>query len=97
MVVGPEDAGLRLDQYLALRWPAAVSRSGAQRAVADGRVRLNGAAATRPAARVAAGDQVRPLGIQWIDSGVFLFHFSFFLRIRFCFGSQAAAWLDGFC
>jgi len=55
--VDPQDAGQRLDSWLAARLPA-VSRSHAQALIAQGAVRLNGRPA-KASARVEAQDQVQ--------------------------------------
>ena len=57
LVVAPDEAGLRLDAWLARRLPA-LSRSRLQSLIAAGHVRLDGAPA-RAAARVKAGQTAR--------------------------------------
>jgi 23S rRNA pseudouridine1911/1915/1917 synthase len=56
LVVAAADAGARLDRYLAARLPD-LSRTRIQELIAEGCVRVNGAAA-KPAHRVAAGETV---------------------------------------
>ncbi len=55
-VVADEDAGLRLDRYLAARLPA-LSRTRIQELIEEGHVQVGGAAAKR-AQRVAAGEAI---------------------------------------
>jgi 23S rRNA pseudouridine1911/1915/1917 synthase len=54
IVIGPEHAGLRLDQALAASVPGH-SRSALQRLIKDGRVLMDGVAATRPSEPVNDG------------------------------------------
>ncbi|HOE65026.1 MAG TPA: RluA family pseudouridine synthase [Candidatus Hydrogenedentes bacterium] len=56
-IAGEEDAGLRLDVFLADAIEDA-SRSFVQKVIKDGRVRVNGQPATRPSRIVMADDQV---------------------------------------
>ncbi len=56
-IAGEEDAGLRLDVYLAEAIEDA-SRSFVKKAIKDGRVRVNGDVVTRPSRNMAAGDRV---------------------------------------
>ncbi|MDH7481010.1 MAG: RluA family pseudouridine synthase [Armatimonadota bacterium] len=56
LIVSPEDAGLRLDVFLALHEPS-ITRSAFERLISEGRVTLNGLP-TRPARKVRAGDVV---------------------------------------
>ena len=55
--VPEEDASQRLDRFLAARLPE-MSRSRLQSLIAEGRVRVNGAPATRASRKVAAGEVV---------------------------------------
>ncbi len=55
-VVGEEDAGLRLDRFLATR-AGELSRTRIQELIAEGRVAVNGVM-TKPSHRVEAGEQV---------------------------------------
>lgn len=55
-IVAAEDAGARLDQFLARLFPS-VSRAKLQRAVRDGRVRVSGRPA-KPGLKLAVGDAV---------------------------------------
>ncbi len=56
-IVEEDEAGQRLDRFLAARLPE-ISRSRLQSLIAEGRVRVNGTPATRPARKVAAGEKV---------------------------------------
>ncbi len=56
LTVGPEDAGLRADRFLAARLPD-LSRTRLQKLVADGRVSVGGRVVGDPAERVNAGDE----------------------------------------
>ena len=57
LAAGPEDAGTRLDQWLAARLQPDLSRSRIQALIRDGRVTLNGAAA-EARRKVSPGDRV---------------------------------------
>ena len=56
VTAGPDDAGRRLDQFLADALGEAVSRSRLKGLIEDGRVTLNGAVVRQPRRRIAAGD-----------------------------------------
>lgn len=58
LLPGPDDLGLRLDQFLARRQPEC-SRSQLQKWIRDGQVQLNGRVLTVPSQRVAPGDRLR--------------------------------------
>lgn len=61
-LAGPEDAGRRLDQFLAARLQSeGVSRARVQQLIAQGQVRVNGGKA-RAASRLRGGEQVAVLG-----------------------------------
>ncbi|RYE93778.1 MAG: hypothetical protein EOO75_03615, partial [Myxococcales bacterium] len=57
LVVAAADAGLRLDRWLALRWPGGTTRGQIQRWVDEGHVLIDGQPA-RSAQKVSVGQQV---------------------------------------
>jgi 23S rRNA pseudouridine1911/1915/1917 synthase len=59
VTAGPDDAGRRLDQFLAAAMDGAISRSRLKALIVEGRVMLNGAVAREAKRRVAAGDVAR--------------------------------------
>ncbi|MBO6639174.1 MAG: RluA family pseudouridine synthase [Roseitalea sp.] len=59
VTAGPDDAGRRLDQFLATAMDGTVSRSRLKGLIEDGRVTVNGAVVVEAKRRVAAGDIAR--------------------------------------
>ncbi|MCB1462732.1 MAG: RluA family pseudouridine synthase [Nitratireductor sp.] len=57
-VVDAEDAGARLDAYVASRMPAHVSRSRVKALIQDGHVTLNGKVSATPNQRLKSGDAI---------------------------------------
>src|SRR5262245_33353387 len=57
LIVGPADGGLRLDRFLAMRWPEGATRGEVQRWIEGGHVQIDGRPA-KAADKVQAGVRV---------------------------------------